>query len=59
MRQGHISRRKSVEPTELLIQTVLNNTQQLLPVEPSFTLSSCLVAARRLIWRDTETGSLY
>lgn len=56
MRRGHISRRKSGEPTELLIQTVLINIQQLPPVEPSFTLNSCLVVARRLILQSHIEG---
>lgn len=55
-RQGHISRRKSGELTELLIQTVLINTQQLPLVKPSFTLNSCLVVARRLILQSHREG---
>lgn len=56
MRRGHISRRKSDEPTEHLIQTVLINTQQLPPVKPSFTLNSCLVVVRRLILQSPMEG---
>lgn len=56
MWRGHISGRKSGEPREHLIQTVVINTQQLPPVKPSFTLNSCLVLAKRLILQSPMEG---